>query len=293
MTASCLEATAAERGAAIVTELLELFRVLSAYPSLEPAPDVDRDFTRLVRLTLHQDEATARAVLSDPRVGAIRTDLYRLCSKRVCSRERIHALEILAEGTDDLWERVKRAPYFANYEKMTRLEANALFAVAPRWVKRIVLAGSGPFPSTAILLAQMHDVIIDCVEIDAEACEISREMIGRLGLSSRVRVLHADVLEVCLDAAPDAIGLASLVGVTPQEKAVMLTKLAVQSGPDTTLMVRSAKGLKSLLFPEVPLDSVPGFAPVVEIHPHNGIINSLILFQRPDRLFDDVDPHKR
>jgi len=47
------------------------------------------------------------------------------------------------------------------------------------------------------------------------------------------------------------------------------------------LVVRTAHGLRTLLYPPVDIDLVEGFSAQVVVHPLNEVVNSAIVFEQP------------
>jgi hypothetical protein len=95
---------------------------------------------------------------------------------------------------------------------------------------------------------------------------------GRTELAFR----HADVLDVDL-AGYDVVVLAALVGSTAAEKSAMLLRLSGMLDPGTLVLVRSARGMRTLLYPEVDPAEMPGFEVLDVVHPGDDIINSAIV----------------
>jgi nicotianamine synthase len=52
--------------------------------------------------------------------------------------------------------------------------------------------------------------------------------------------------------------------------------------PGALLVVRTAHGLKTLLYPEVGPESLAGLEPQVAIRPFNEVINSVIIAEKPE-----------
>lgn len=280
-----------ERSASsLVSRILEIHGFLASSPSLAPSLEVDTMFTELVEITMRSSEETAATVLSDPRILAIGAELHKICSNRVCEREKYWARRLLSTSERGISLALEQTPYYDNYRRLSRLEANTVFAISPRFVSTVLFAGAGALPMTAIFLAREHGITMDCVDLDPEACSLAREVIHRLGLEGKVRIHHADIADFEASHPHDALFVAALVGLSSSEKSRVLDRLTTIARGDSLLVCRSAHRLKTLLYPKVELTRSRDFHPILELHPHNGLINSVVIFQRGDQIFQRVDP---
>lgn len=169
-----------------------------------------------------------------------------------------------------------------NYEKLTRLELSGLRAVRDELPRRVLFIGSGPLPFTSILLTERLGVPVNNIDVDEEACTAARTLAQRLGLADRLTFLCADALS-CTDLSRfDCVFLAALVGMNRREKGRLLHHLHGAMRPGALLLVRSSQRLRALLYPEVDIHEMAPFEPLLEIHPHDEVINSVILAERPE-----------
>lgn len=258
--------------------IVGIHRALKGRPDLRPSADVNRLFKRLVALTLDGPAELAERVLASPEVRAIRPELQELCARGEFELE-THWSDRVAEAADPRLE-LARFPYYRHYELATRMEAACLFSVRRRFVRRVLFAGSGPLPLTSVLLAREHGIQVDNVEVDAEACRRGARLAARLGLSDRLRFFHADVLDYEPDGEHDAVFLAALAGLDEAAKNRLLSRLRGLMPESSLLVIRSAHRLRALVYPAVPVDGLRGFEPVVELRPHNEIMNSNLIVRR-------------
>ncbi|HYO74009.1 MAG TPA: nicotianamine synthase family protein [Archangium sp.] len=262
------------------TRIHHIDQQLATAPSLEPTEEVSRLFRELVGISispLHAAEASR--VLADPILDAIRENLWRVCSRGEYALERQWAIRALEAAQP--WEELRRFPYYANYEKLTRLEFNSLRGASEEPPRRVLFVGSGPLPLTSILLAHRYGLHVSNLEIDEHAWRISRELSRRLGLEERMVYQRADVLSCSDLAGYDCVFLAALVGMSRREKVRLLRHLAEHMRPGALLLVRSSQRLRGLLYPEVDVSHLGSFIPRMELHPHDEVVNSVIIAERP------------
>lgn len=258
--------------------IVGIYRELKSLPSLRPGRRVNGLFSELVDLTLSSEAGLARRVLADPGVRAIRADLQKLCALGEFELE-THWSDRVAAARDP-WKELERFPYYQNYVQAARIEANCLFSVKRHFIRRVLFVGAGPLPLTSVCLAREHMVRIDNVEIDEPAFERGKRLAARLGLSHRLRFYRCDIMDFSAPRAYDAVFLASLVGADGPQKVRMLRRVSGMLARGAILVVRSAQRLRSLVYPSVDMDMLRGFAPLLEIHPHNEVMNSNLVVRK-------------
>lgn len=258
-----------------------LYQGLATAASLDPSDEVDRSFRELVALSLGRSETDAARVLGDPIVVAIQENLQQVCARGEYALERHWAERVLSSG-GRAWDELARFPYFANYEKLARLEWNGLLSVLREPPRRVLFIGSGPLPLTSIVLAATHGVSVDNLDVDADACRMASELAPRLGLADRLRFHRADGRSFAPMHDYDVIFVAALVGLRRAEKQAVVSHVAGQTRATALLVVRSAHRLKTLLYPEVKAADLIPFQPLLEIHPHHEVINSVIVAAKPE-----------
>ncbi|MGK3988645.1 nicotianamine synthase family protein [Sorangium sp. So ce136] len=257
-----------------------IYQELAMMGSLEPSQRVNQLFSELVSIARSGSRSEAESVLEDPIVGAIREALWRVCARGEYELERHWAGRIGAAA--DPAAELQRFPYVPNYEKLTRLELSALRGVRDAMPRSVLFIGSGPLPFTSMLLAQRHGLAVTNIDIDEEACDSARTLARRLGLSDRLSFIRADAM-ACTDLADfDCVFLAALVGMNKREKGQLLRHLCASMRPGALLLVRSSQRLRALLYPEVDIHGMNPFVPLLELHPHDEVINSVIIAERPE-----------
>lgn len=156
--------------------------------------------------------------------------------------------------TDPLPSLLKTFPYHQNYTDLTQLEVSAItpyLASAPR---NIAFIGSGPLPLTSICL-QSHYPSAHIINIDRDtnALRTSQELCTSVGCGDRMGYAADDVsveAEKGLDwKSFDVVFFAALVGMDSPSKITILASLATKMTPGTLVVARSARGVRSVLYP--------------------------------------------
>ncbi|SDT72750.1 nicotianamine synthase [Jiangella sp. DSM 45060] len=251
----------------------EVYRELAARDDLRPGPEVDGLFGRLVRLVLTAPAETVPAVLNDVEIQRLAPRLRALCARGEGELEHAWAHRIVAGRPPR--EELARFPYFGNYRQLSRMEIGVLASALPRRVRSVAFVGSGPLPLSSLYLAGELDVAVDNFDRDPVALHTGAAVSAALGYGE-LGFHEADVLAADLSGY-DVVVLAALVGDTLEAKRRVLRHLAVTMRPGAVLLARSARGLRTLLYPPIDRTALDGFEPLTEVHPVNDVINSAIL----------------
>ncbi|GAA1737913.1 nicotianamine synthase family protein [Luedemannella helvata] len=266
--------------------ILGLYEQLRAQGSPAPSPVVNALFTELVTACVHTDAVDVASVLSQPRIAEVRPDLIRLCAEGEALLEDLWARRILA-ATDARAE-AARFPYLGNYHGLARLELHALAGAGHRRGpgRGVCFVGGGPLPLSAMLLARALGARITVVDRDAQAVDLSRRLVVRLAPARQIDVVLSDAASAPdmarATAGCDVVVVAALVGLTSAEKRAVLRATSAGVEPGTYVVIRSADGLRSLLYPTVDVRDVrdAGLVPEVVLHPLGEVVNSVIVARR-------------
>lgn len=271
----------------LVNEIEAIYSELSCLPSLQPGATTNKLFSKLVGICIKQcDAQTVCEVLEHPRIVQITKHLRNICSTGEYLLEYQWSQQIIKDAElfqDEKEKLLQNFVYYTNYQDLTRLEIHAMLGcgVVPRTV---VFVGSGPLPLSSILLADMcSDVKTICnVDIDKKAIEIASDLVSVIGKDTVIQNLRCDGMEYTGFGQADVIFLAALVGCDQQQKKSLLTKIYDQCKPGTAIIVRSAHSLRALLYPVIEPEDLAecGFLVDIELHPHNQVVNSVILAKR-------------
>ena len=259
-------------------QIVALHHCLQALEDFRPSSPVNRLFQNLVSLSTEAlNDLECRRILKSRTVRPILPGLRALCAKGETELERHWALRLLA--AEDPGLELMRFPYFRNYQDLTRLEVQALDLCRGRRCRRAVFVGGGPLPLSALLMARDHGFSVVVLDRDPEAVELSRRVTERLDVQD-IDFASEDALQHTGYGEHDVAVLASLVGASAAQKRRIVETMAERMSAGAYLLVRSAHKLRSLLYPTIDETELPGFEPEVTVHPHNHIINSVIVARR-------------
>ncbi|KAI1269029.1 Nicotianamine synthase [Xylariaceae sp. FL1019] len=295
---------------AIVDEIVEAHSTLVGLPDLRPSETVNTTLGNLVSLCIRvYDSRTTETVLNSPRIQNILPSLRQICSDAESCLEHHWAVRItIADDEPEAIRRLHQFPYFDNYEELARLELCALSATnAGQLPTHIAFLGAGPLPLTSLSILKklrqdnVNDIhsftspppspksstitqapVVLNVDRDHQACAAAKALCARLGEGGR------GMNFVCEDAGSagedlmefDSVFLAALVGTTQEEKEDIIIGVAGKMRPSAHLVIRSAWGLRTCLYPEVDL-TTEKMQTVLDIlaivHPYGKVVNSVII----------------
>ncbi len=177
---------------------------------------------------------------------------------------------------------ITKFPYYQNYLDLAKLEWESFQSCYhPSKDKRKVLfIGSGPIPFTAIILAQKYGVSSLLIDTDDEAVRLSTNLIKKLNLSHKISIQKISGQEFQDYDKYGIIYLAALAGIASTEKLSILKKIYSLAKPHTHILCRSSWGSRKLLYKPLSSTVKNYFKPIIEIRPHNHIINSFLVFEK-------------
>jgi hypothetical protein len=258
----------------IAEQLRDLSSRLEA-TDLRPGPEVNEAFEELVGITLSARPSVAGDVL---RLLGARVDTIRsLCAAGESELETAWSDRIATAS--DPWEELWSFPYAQNYRDLVDLELAALRGLGQR-PQRIVMIGSGPLPLTGVVLAHDHGLDVVLIDRDVECLDRGRALLQALGLDE-ITCAQVDVGTESVElGSADLVVLAALVGADGLEKRTALSRIAASMRDGAHLVVRSASGLRELLYPPASLYDVEGLSMLLELHPHHEVVNSMLVARR-------------
>lgn len=143
-------------------------------------------------------------------------------------------------------------PYYQNYVDLARLEYSIISAFLDTQPQNFAFVGSGPLPLTSLcLLDHCPNSIVLNIDRDTEAVRLSERLCRKLGFEDRVNFSCADITQQT-DIDWKVFGvvfLAALVGEDTGSKMRILCDLRSKLSTGTLIIVRSAKGLREILYP--------------------------------------------
>jgi len=234
---------------------------------LTPKTETDLAFSKLVKLVLNSKVDLLKNIK--------KSDLQKLQQNCAIGE---YELEKSWAHKD-----IKTFPYYQNYVDLTKLEWETFQSINKNPIKsqNILFVGSGPLPLTTIILAQKYNLSCTIVDNNKEAVEISKLLIKNLNLHNKIKIIHSDAKKFKKYSDFNIIYLAALAGTTSQTKNAILQKIKKDTKKDTYILARSSWGNRRLLYNPIGQTFFKLFTPILEVHPHNHVVNSFIVFQNP------------
>lgn len=135
---------------------------------------------------------------------------------------------------------------FSSYylkHRFQRLISNELDMLNKANLKKVLFIGSGPFPVSALWIHKLQNIAVDCLDINAEAAQISRKVIDKLEHREHLNVIYNpngdyDVSEY------DAIFIALLA----KPKQLILENIAKTMSSNCQVICRTSVGLRTLIY---------------------------------------------
>lgn len=175
---------------------------------------------------------------------------------------------------------VEEFPYWDNYAQLARHEVELLkqSGLVLENVKRMLVIGSGPLPLTAVHFAHHlpPTAIIDHVDNNPHAVRSGEALLRALGYNGHY---------MCVDGASgglseqyDIVLVAALAGSALSDKQAIVNAVLPNIGDGGRLLMRSARGIRGLLYPVFAATELSGVALLAEHHPEGDTINSVFIY---------------
>jgi nicotianamine synthase len=245
--------------------LNSIYSEILALKNLKPCFRVNRLFSELVTLVL--DPKTKNTL----KIAEVEK-LQLISSQAEYELEKYWAKRIVK--SDDPQKTLDDFPYYRNYEQLVQLERLVSEATITKLQYSLLLVGGGPLPLTAILLSKKTFKRIVVLEIDHEAFLLSSTLIKKLGLDKKIKIIHIDAQVFPGYQSFDWIVVSVLAGIERGVKKGILDQIAKNLHSEARVLVRSSWGSRCLLYRPVSFSWLRKFRVLVEIKPHNEIINS-------------------
>lgn len=264
----------------LVTNVCEVYEMLSRLESLKPSKEVNMIFTKLVEMCVPPSPIEVTKL--PKQVQEMRTKLIRICGEAEGLMES-HYSAILGSFESPL-DHLDLFPYHTNYIKLGQLEFNILRQNYTRIPTQIAFIGSGPLPLTSVVLASKHlkTTTFHNYDIDKSANLLASGLVSSDADLSKRMVFHtADIMNVT-DALKEyeVVFLAALVGMDKEAKIQVIDHLAKHMAPSAILMLRSAHGARAFLYPVIDPCDLRGFEVLSIYHPTDEVINSVVIARK-------------
>lgn len=246
-----------------------LYKKIVSLKSLKPSKSVNQAFSNLVSYALNPQNDLS---LNQKQISK----LQMICSEAEYELEKYWVNKILK--SKDPKKTLEDFPYINNYRKLTQMEWDTLLSCTTHTSHKILFAGGGPLPLTAIILAQHYVDKVTVIDVDKEACDLAIQLTNKLGLDKKIEFIHTDASNFGHYSDFNVILVAALAGVESKTKEKILKKIKINSKPQTHILARSSWGLREILYRPIEKDLYKLFNPIVEVHPQNDVVNSVVVF---------------
>lgn len=238
--------------------------VLGRATDLTPANSrVNASLKAFVQAVLDCGESAGHSALLDrDDVCALRPKLLQKLSEAEFQMELFYAQP----------GRLASFPYHENYRELVAEEVAALEGQAIHG--DIYFVGSGPLPLTAIEFTRQTGRDVICIERDAYAAALSRRVIAELGLEDKVTVREENGAALDYKHAGLVMIAALVEGKDETLRAIRDT------APDSLLGIRSAEGLRTLLYDAVNTEMVMrnGYRLSAQTRATQAVVNTTLFF---------------
>jgi nicotianamine synthase len=175
---------------------------------------------------------------------------------------------------------VKEFPYWDNYAQLARHEVGLLkqSGLALENVKRMLIIGSGPLPLSAVHFARHlpSTALIDHIDNNPHAVRSGEALLRALGYNGHY---------MCVDGASgglteryDVVLVAALAGSALSDKQAITDAVLPNVSDGGRLLMRSARGIRGLLYPVFAATELSGATLLAEHHPEDDTINSVFIY---------------
>ncbi len=228
----------------VAGEIMDIHSVIADFDREEtyptPSNHLNTVFRRLDQLiALDVDDVTTEAILSNSGLTSAFDVITRFRSRYTAELEIEQANAIL--DSSDPWRSLKGFDYFSNYIQLARTEFHGAGLKAG---DTVLFLGSGPLPLSLIVLCREYGLKGIGIEQEKERVELSRKVIGRLGLSNEIEILDGNQFTLPLEEPVDLI----MVAAQAEPKSAIFSYLAEVLPAGTMISYRIyEKGMRRLL----------------------------------------------
>ena len=229
---------------------------------------LERPFLELESYVVATNQALVLEVLSDPEILAMLPQAYAVRALFEHELEWRYATETIAS---------QKASDLITQQVEDKLEAlPSAFFEKLAGCRRVLFAGSGPFPTTAMALHRKFGRPVVCIDRDARANELARAYVASSEFPYQIEFVDSDLADFSNFDEFDCVVCAFLVGVgtsvQPLETKSAFIRDVVRNFPtNLPLVLRSPQGLGRIIYPSLEPGYFEGFSfveyPDSSIHP--------------------------
>lgn len=239
-----------------------------------PSPDVNAAFSGLVAAVV---QATALPTWCNDEVCR---EVQRRCSLSESEMEMYWSQRITSSARPQ--RELEKFWYIDNYRELVRREVSLLVGSGLSLTdsSRAAMIGSGPLPLTAWCLWHQTGAAVDLVDVAPAALVQSRELARAIAWPVGECLVADGAAVALLDKAYDVVYVAGLAGDSAEAKQQIIDNILPALRPGGRIIVRSARGAKTLLYPAFDPNSLQRVQLLVEYNPDDDIINSVYVYKK-------------
>ena len=182
---------------------------------------------------------------------------------------------LIAEGKSTLTDFI----FYDKYKNLVRKEwalLREIYSEKDLKNMRYAFVGCG-MPLTALGFADVHDIDLDCYDIDPQVVDLARNTVGIFGMSDKLRVMQAHALEIDYTDY-DVVFIANLV----QPRVPVLQRLAAFKNIKG-IITRRVSGIVSLIYSSLDenlLDELGLYRAVLAENDKTSVHQSMLLMRK-------------
>lgn len=173
---------------------------------------------------------------------------------------------------EDPWGKLESFHFFHRYEKLVSDEVKLAHLSED---DKLVFVGGGPLPLTLILLNRMFGIKGTSIEVIPEIAAISRKVLDKLGLSSKINVICGDETELS-KLSYDAVMVAAFA--EPKNRVFQNVRRIVST--ETKILYRTYSGMRAILYAPITSESLSGFEEIGRVLPTGKVNNTSVFIKK-------------
>lgn len=274
----------------IRAELLidEFRRIYSRVKGLEdaevmgsPSPELYTVFKRLDELAaLDVDEKFIYEILKSPDLDSLIAEISRFRFLYNLRLENEKAKSLLESSS--IWETLRNFTFYPNYLQLARTEYTGSGLKSGDCV---LFLGSGPLPLSLIELCHEYNLSGIGVEQDGKRADLSRQVIARLGLSERIKIIDGNHFSLPLETRCDLY----MVAAQAEPKREVFEQLARVLPEGSKVSYRLyEKGLRRILDGSSLFELPSGFEEYLRVQPEPPVNNTVVFLKKRQKRFQAI-----
>jgi nicotianamine synthase len=244
-----------------------------ALQDLKPSIHVNNVMTALVNSVISDSKTDLSSINRSTQLN-----IRNVSSAAETEMEKFWARLVIS--SDNPQQILQTFPYISNYAELTERELklvkeSGLFLNGSH---NALVVGSGPLPLSAFEIHRQSGALVDHVDSSLEAITLCKNISKAIGITSEH--YHAMGHKVVLDKQYDLILIAALAGASDEAKQQIINNILPSLRKGGRIIIRSAKGNRTLLYPPIKADGLKDIRLLKEYHPTDHIINSVLIYER-------------